>query len=339
MAMVTLINDEIVLMPLLDALALQERKQNNEKKKKQKTLQQRQQQWKRNQDKRERNQQLSRLPTFTSDQPYKVIFINYMTAYFVILRLIERARKTKYFSIDTETDDITRKPALIQIEFVQFEQNNDVREEKIIVVFEMCQLPSKTSWIYPRVQQLLEAIFHPSKTFLTWDNEKNQLFKFIIYQLFETVPIGALYFINVQDGFKDWYNNTYKHEDDCYMATFNDISDDPECTCSHRPYKNPGDKWSLQRAVSTIFKQFLDKSLTRNNWGQGLDIRLYQNIQPDVPLYDITSCLTEEQEQNRLELVQYAIDDCLALTKVAFTIGKYLVSVTLNISFYFSYIF
>ena len=108
--------------------------------------------------------------------------------------------------------------------------------------------------------------------------------------------------------------------------------DDPCCSCPHRPYKNPGDTWSLQLAVARIFEQFLDKSLTRNNWAQGLDLRLYQNSRND----NVESCLTEQQEQIRLQLVQYVVDDCLALTRLALTMGNYLVSVFRLFLFYLS---
>jgi hypothetical protein len=78
--------------------------------------------------------------------------------------------------------------------------------------------------------------------------------------------------------------------------------------------------------VANIFGQFLDKSVTRSNWGVGLDIRLYQNLQDGVPNYNVQSSLTDRQEQDRLKLVKYAIDDCLATTKLASLIGEYLVS-------------
>ncbi len=315
-----------MLLPLVDdALALEkERKRQN--------------QWQKNQKRHSRNQKLSRLPTFQADQPYEVIFINYMTAYFVLLRLIECAHKTRYFAIDTETDDISKEPALIQVQLIPLkngifekqQQQTQEEETTIIIIFEMCQRPSSTSIIYPRIQQLINAIFHPSKTFLIWGDGKQELSQFTIYSLFKYVPIPSLDCINVQAQFKNWYNNTYKHSSDCPMAIiFNNdnISDNPNCTCSHRPYKNTGDTWSLQLGISTIFNQFLDKSITRNNWSRALDLRLYQNIQIGVPNYTVKSCLTDQQEQIRLKLVKYTVDDCLALTKLAFIIGKYLVSV------------
>ncbi|CAF3586434.1 unnamed protein product, partial [Adineta steineri] len=164
--MAQLINGEIVLMSLLDSLRLPEGR------KKHKTLQQKQRQWRKNQQRHQLNKDLSSLPKFTLDQPYDIIFINYMTAFFVLLDLIERVRRTKYFTIDTETDDYSKKPALIQLQLIHLKINNHFKEEEeaiksTIIIFEMCQLPLKTSIIYPFIQKLFDVIFHPSNIFLT----------------------------------------------------------------------------------------------------------------------------------------------------------------------------
>ncbi|CAF4048227.1 unnamed protein product [Adineta steineri] len=318
--MVMLINEEIVMaVPLLNVLNVQERK----KKIKQKTSQQRYSNWQRNQNKRRVDQQLNdTLPIFTSHKPYQVFFINYMSSFFTILRLIECARQTTYFTIDTENDDRSHRPALIQIELVQFEEQTATATTTTVVIFEMCHLLSRKTLKYQRIQQLLSTIFNPSKTFLTWGDGENELSKFKIYQLFQSIPVASLQFKNVQNLFKNWYNNTYKHNFNCCMTAFNDIDDDPYCTCAHRPYKDPSNTWSLQKAVAMIFQQFLDKSLTRNNWGQGLDNRLYHKIQFDGINYNVTSILTREQEQIRLQLVKYAVHDCLAVTKLVLKIGR-----------------
>ncbi|CAF4348422.1 unnamed protein product, partial [Adineta steineri] len=66
---------------------------------------------------------------------------------FVIHRLIERARNAIFFSIDTETDDSSKKPAIIQIELIKFKHNiidMDEEEKRTIVIFEMCHLPLNT---------------------------------------------------------------------------------------------------------------------------------------------------------------------------------------------------
>ena len=180
--MAMLMNGEIVFLPLLDSLAFEE---NLHKK----TLQQRQRQW-------EKNQQLSALPVFTSDQSYKVTFINYKTPFFALIRLIERAKQTSLFAIDTETDDTFKQPALIQIQFIDLKNNPHAQleiEPTTIVIFEMCQLPSMATLIYPRIQQLINTIFHSSKQFLIWSNSRQELSPFFtIFPLFQSIPLTSL---------------------------------------------------------------------------------------------------------------------------------------------------
>lgn len=325
--MAMLINDEIVLISDSQQPSIHQEE---------KKIKRRENQRQKNHKKYMRNQQLSTLPVFTSDHPYEITFINYMTPLFTVFHLIELANATSIFAIDTETDDTSKQPALIQIQFVH--SNNGQIEEMInsttattIVIFEMCQLPSTKIHVYSRIQQLINVIFHCSKTFLVWGNGHQELSLFTIYPLIKPIPMTSLHFINVQKQFKHWYNHTYPHDQECYMTLLNYIADDPQCTCSHRPYKNFNDQWRLQLAISILYKQFLDKSITRNDWGQGLDLRLYQNRKFGVLNYNVKSCLTAQQEQIRLKLVKYAVDDCLALTKLASKIGNYLVSIELEI--------
>lgn len=269
-----------------------------------------------------RHQQLSVLPPFKSDQPYELFFINSMTAFFTLLRLIELAHRTLVFAIHTKTDDTSRQPALIQIQFLHSNLHGKLpgsvdTRKTTMVIFEMCQLPSPNTLVYPRMKQLLKAIFHRSKTFLVWGNGRMALSSFRIYPLFHSIPLACLHFINVQDRFKEWYNHTYPHGQECSMAKLNHSGEDPVCTCSHRPYKNSNNRWSLQLAISMIHQQFLDKSLTRNNWSQGLDVRLYMNFKDNEINYNVKSCLSAAQERTRFKLVNYIVNECLALTKLA----------------------
>ncbi|UJR29608.1 hypothetical protein I4U23_017156 [Adineta vaga] len=301
--MATLINDEIVLMSLLDVL--------QSSKKKSKTLQQRKRQWNHNKKKSQLNEELSRqLPIFSYKQTYELIFINSMSFFFGLIRLRELAHRTAYFTVDTEIDDFSKQPALIQVEFVSSLVESDKNEQKKhIIVFEMFHMPSIKSPIYLQIQRLINTIFHPSKTLFAWGNEKKELIKFNIYPLFKCIPLHQLEIINVQDEFKYWYNDTYPHDSYCSMAIVKDKEDDPSCTCSHRPYKQQNNPWALQRAVANVLEEFLDKSLTVSNWGIGLDIRLMK------------SSLTEKENQERLKLINYATNDCFATTKLASIIG------------------
>jgi hypothetical protein len=336
---VVLNNDEIVLLSLSDALAVQE--ENKFKPKKQKTSQQRQNQQRKNQEKYRHNQQLSQLPKFTTKRPYETIFINYMTPSFALIRLIELARQTPVFAMDTENDAGSTQPALIQMQLIPFEHDDhddgslDKHTKTTVIIFEMCHLPSTTSPIYIFIERLFKTIFQCDKIIFSWSDGSEELSKFTIYSIFQSIPYRNPRHVNVQAIFKMWYNDTHPHVSDCIMSSYPNLIDDPQCSCAHRPYKNAGNKWSLQLAISKIFGQFLDKSMTVNNWGIGLDRRLYENWQLNALNYNITSCLTDEEEQRRQQFVQYVVDDCLALTKLAIQIGyEYLVSIILSILLY-----
>ena len=42
------------------------------------------------------------------------------------------------------------------------------------------------------------------------------------------------------------------------------------CKCGHHTHYNPNNKWSLQDAMEPVFKLFLNKTETVNNWECGL---------------------------------------------------------------------
>ncbi|CAF4573024.1 unnamed protein product [Didymodactylos carnosus] len=75
--------------------------------------------------------------------------------------------------------------------------------------------------------------------------------------------------------------------------------DHTECTCDHRPYKDPSQVWSLQRAVAVALNRFLDKSCTIGDFGCGLDDRL-----------------SNHRRHYRRQLTEYAANDCLAVTQL-----------------------
>ena len=93
----------------------------------------------------------------------------------------------------------------------------------------------------------------------------------------------------------------YPHQ--CHLSP--SVDDHITCLCSHRPVKNLNDKWSLQKAMAYVFDEFLDKTRTKSNWSQLLD----SNI---VRCYSIT----KRKENDSRELISYAVNDCLAVTKL-----------------------
>ncbi|CAF1003118.1 unnamed protein product [Didymodactylos carnosus] len=83
-------------------------------------------------------------------------------------------------------------------------------------------------------------------------------------------------------------------------------ADYQECNCDFRPYKDPSNPWSLQRALALQFGLFLNKNHTCSNWGAGIDLQLgtwkFHNDK-----------LRREQRQIREELELYAINDVIAV--------------------------
>ena len=108
--------------------------------------------------------------------------------------------------------------------------------------------------------------------------------------------------IDVQHHFKQWYNTIFKHS--CGLQPFDD--DHILCTCSYRPVKDKNNKWSLQKAIAYTFNEFLDKRRTKSNWTRHLDLA-------NVPHFFV---LTKTQKKVCEELIQYAVNDCLAVTKL-----------------------
>jgi hypothetical protein len=75
-----------------------------------------------------------------------------------------------------------------------------------------------------------------------------------------------------------------------------------------------GNKWSLQCAISDTLGQFLDKSKTLQVWSRGL----YRKHD-----YEYTN--------NLLSIINYAINDCLAVTKIAYIMGEDIGSTIINL--------
>ena len=91
--------------------------------------------------KRQLNIELRSLPTFTSNNPYKIHHINRFTSTLLLQDLILLARKTTLFTVDTETDYYTNQAALIQIEFIQ-------KHSSIVLLIKMNHLDDTTSVSY-----------------------------------------------------------------------------------------------------------------------------------------------------------------------------------------------
>jgi hypothetical protein len=230
-----------------------------------------------------------------------------MTPLMIILNLLEQAEETVKYTIDTEGDWLPTKPAIIQVEFID---NND--QESIVLLFEMVHLPEPRTHHFRFIQKLFATILKPSNEILTWSDVKKELLDFVPYNLFSIDQVNSMNASDMQGDFKDWYNERFPHHEDCDgFSPFGHVQDDhPYCTCKHRPYKSTNDKWGLQMAIATTFGEFLDKKFRKSRWSAGLDPRL--DLQQQQQHYS-----KQRSNQNR---VKYAVHDCLSVTKLAMVI-------------------
>lgn len=250
-------------------------------------------QQRRNQRQRQLNAQFSVLPPLTPVNDHQVHIINHSTPTSLLPDLILLARQTVTFTIDTEQDYYTHQPALIQIEFVQM--------TSVVILVETCHLPHRDSILFWLIRCLFKAIFQPNKLFLGWGDIIDELTSFIDYGLFSSSLLKDITTIDVQARFKVWYNDNYPHN--CHLSP--SVDDHITCICSHRPVKNLNDKWSLQKAIAYLFNEFLDKTRTKSDWSRRLESK-------DVRRYSITN----RKENESRELIAYAVNDCLAVTKL-----------------------
>jgi hypothetical protein len=121
--------------------------------------------------------------------------------------------------------------------------------------------------------------------------------------LFSLNTVHQINAIDVQRRFKTWYNQTFPHI--CGLRPSHE--DSSLCLCLHRPVKNATNQWSLQRAIAYTFREFLDKSRTKSRWSQRLS--LISNVHQ-------YTMINSKMKQTRTHLIIYAVNDCLAVTKL-----------------------
>lgn len=221
------------------------------------------------------NELMNKTP-FTSMNDYEIYIINRYTDTSIMFQLLSIIQKTRYFTIDTESDLFTNRPSLIQIEII----NADVSR---VLLIETCHLPlDRLSLQFWYIRSLFKFIFNSSNTIFTWSDGRKELHDFISYDLFTSEMIHMPEMEDIQELFKDWFNRSNRID------------------MLRRP------KWGLQSAIVELFDEFLNKSETLNQWSRGLS-RIPQ---------------TREEAFKIQSMIQYATNDCLAVTKLAYAIGR-----------------
>ncbi|CAF5011143.1 unnamed protein product, partial [Rotaria magnacalcarata] len=202
---------------------------------------------------RQLNMKLSVLPIFTPLYPYKIYHINQSTPTILLQDLITLARKTTKFTIDTESDYYTHEPALIQIEFIH--------SHSIVLLIGICHLPHELSVLFWMTRSLMNIIFKPSNVIISWGDTKRELESFISCKLISIKLIQQINDIDVQGYFNDWHDNLLENDYD------HPLFDNKEMLCSYsrKSLEDRNHKWSLQMAITYVFREFLDKTRTQND--------------------------------------------------------------------------
>ena len=152
------------------------------------------------------------------------------------------------------------------------------RSKSTVVLVEVGHLPrDRISAKFWWIKGVLKFIFEANKTVYTWGKIEDELMPFVSTGLFTEEMIKEVKSVDVQFEFKSWFNRTQTL--------------DPMGT----------KRWGLQTAIRETFNQFLDKSETFNTWSRGL-----------------FNYHSQHRNEQKIEaMINYAVNDCLAVTKLA----------------------
>ena len=177
---------------------------------------------------------------------YRCFRIDETTSVTTLQELIVETEKTNQITIVIHGDGLSVRH-IFEIELVQ--------ECSSIVI--ITQIVPRCNAIYPYIDVLLFIVLHQSKIIDVWSILNRNFYQYQHYLVFANGHINQIHSANIQQSFKSWYNQTFGHNDNCdQILDFNDI-DDPLCSCSHRPYKNSADEWSLWNAIAYTFHEDL----------------------------------------------------------------------------------
>jgi hypothetical protein len=218
---------------------------------------------------------------------YRYYHIHSETSVNTLNDLIEYARETNTYTIDTEDQMQYRQPskgALLQIEFTQ------TNDESIIILIEMLHLPRSNSSSFEKISLLCKTIFSNGHRIISWGEMKKEMKKFTSCGLFSMDDINQAESIDLQQQYTQWYNRTF-----------------PKST---NRKTNVNEVFSLQTAVHLTFNEWIDKRLTLADWGCCLDVE--SRMFDDLNHRDV-----DDEKEIRSKMILYSINDCFAVTRLA----------------------
>lgn len=192
-----------------------------------------------------KNEQIKNFFVFKPLTSYYTYSLDNDTSSEIIDILIKEAKKTTEFTIVFHYIYQTNMK-LMFIEFYQIDSSH-------IVSMPLTWIQS--SPIQDKIDVLFRYIFRPQNIHQLWGH--------IDYELIDYIHRRHLSsnIFNVQDKFKQWYNETFPHDDNCEQLSIDKEADGPACTCACRPYKLSYEQWSLSRALYYTFDLCVDLPL------------------------------------------------------------------------------
>ena len=220
---------------------------------------------------------------------HRYFYINRETTIDTLDDLIEYAKLTQEYSIDTESQSRPPPqrpdPALLQIEFVHPDYPS------IIVLIEMLHLPEQASISFMKIKELCQVIFSKGHVINSWGEVEEELEDFCRFHLFDQSNIKQIKPKDIQSDFKPLFHAKYP-------------------TSPYVELKQ-NQTYSLQMAVFVTFNEWIDKRMTLADWGCGIDLALgtYKSSR---------GCgEREDEEEIRRLMTIYAMNDCFGVTKLS----------------------
>jgi hypothetical protein len=284
--------------------------------------------WRKTTKKLEKNEKLKQqYPPFYTSSNIKITYIHYQSTITTIDELIKKAKETRRYVIDTESEKGKREKqvGLIQIQFVHS------TTDSTIILIETNYLPDPQSNLFTKIKELCGIIFNNNNEIISWGPVDKE---FEHFNHLDLIHLGKIKEIDLQFLFSNQHNNLKTHpemerRDDLTRYTSN-MYDTPGDNDTHdndeqMDYDYDDDGYtiqynsnqpiSLQDAIATTFGKFIDKSLTVNYWQCGIDLNLntWRNKLFSRPKYD-----RQTEQQQREAMKQYAINDCTSVAELYF---------------------
>ena len=246
-------------------------------------------------------------PVYDSPYTYSVYFLNETTTEQDLDSLICYAQAAAHFFIDTESIHVDNSPALLQIYFT-----SSLKVNGLLLLLETKFLPSTSSSLFLKFQQLFMNIFKSTAHLYCWGSLIDELRKFVSLKIFSLPSSSTIH--NLQQQFKSWFHrlidryltsSTSDDNNDNQDVLIIDAPDyDPSLLLSTRAMVNKkqasNESWSLQHAILYTFGKYLSKKATLHKWSIGIDQRL--------PRRNLTY-----SSNYRNKLLNYACLDCISV--------------------------